>query len=328
MRAWVDGLTGDDPALTGDGEAIRTLRQRLDRWAASGRAAPLRTCFRLSYVDEYPGEDAGGWLLEFLLQPLDEPSLLVPASQVWRDVASPLMRWADDPQEILLADLGRACRLYPDLEDVLRTAYPAQERLDLAGAYRFLTHANVLEDAGFGVLVPSVWQRRQDLGLTLTVRTGQPASPVLRDTTANRDAIVQYRWGLAIGAEFLSEHDLVELARAKVPLVRLRGRWVHLDRERLRAGPGVPGPRRVRGDDRRRGDAADPAGTGVRPAAAGHRGRRLGLARRPADRSGRGSPGADRPAGVAVDRAPPVPEEGFVVVGLSGPARRGRVARR
>ena len=59
---------------------------------------------------------------------------------------------------------------------------------------------------------------------------------MLRDTTANRDAIVDYRWGLALGDEFLSEDDLQELARAKVPLVRLRGRWVHLDRDRLRAG--------------------------------------------------------------------------------------------
>jgi SNF2 family DNA or RNA helicase len=47
---------------------------------------------------------------------------------------------------------------------------------------------------------------------------------------------VRFRWGLALGGEFLSEADLVELTRAKVPLVRLRGRWVHLDPERLRAG--------------------------------------------------------------------------------------------
>jgi SNF2 family DNA or RNA helicase len=254
VHAWLAALSGDDPSLTGDADAIRSLRQRLDRWADSGAPAKVRTCFRLSHVDEFPGEDVGGWLLEFLLQPVDEPSLLVPAAEVWRDTAgarqsgfcggeagqsgtaSPLMRWVDYPQEVLLADLGRASRLYPDLDDALRSPDPAEQRLDLAGAYRFLTHATVLEEAGFGVLLPSVWQRRQDLGLTLTVHSRQPASPVLRDNTANRDAIVQYRWGLAIGDEFLSEADLTELARAKVPLVRLRGRWVHLDAQRLRAG--------------------------------------------------------------------------------------------
>jgi SNF2 family DNA or RNA helicase len=246
VRAWLAGLSGDDPCLDadtdtdadadGDADAIRSLRRHLDRWADSGRPAPVRTCFRLSYVDEFPDENAGGWLLEFLLQPVDEPSLLVPASEIWHDTASPLMRWVGYPQEVLLADLGRASRLYPDLDQALRAPNPAEERLDVAGAYRFLTHATVLEEAGFGILLPSVWQRRQDLGLTLTVHSRQPASPVLRDNTANRDAIVQYRWGLAIGDEFLSEADLTELARAKVPLVRLRGRWVQLDRQRLRAG--------------------------------------------------------------------------------------------
>lgn len=182
------------------------------------------------------GRDTSGWLVEFLLQPVAEPGLLVPARDVWRDASSPLFRWVDYPQDVLLEDLGRASRLWAELDEALRQARPEQLRLDTIGAYGFLRHAGVLHDAGFGVLLPAQWQRRQDLGLTLTTHAAQPASPVLRDTTANRDAIVRYRWGLAIGDEFLSEADLRELARAKVPLVRLRGRWVHLDRERLRAG--------------------------------------------------------------------------------------------
>jgi SNF2-related domain/SNF2 Helicase protein/Helicase conserved C-terminal domain len=236
VRAWLAALTGADPSLAGDAAPLRMLRHRVDRWAESGRPAPVRTCLRLRYEEELPGAEEGGWLLEFLLQPVDEPSLLVPAAEVWRDPASPLLRWVDYPQEALLAGLGRASRLYPDLEHALRTPHPTEVRLDTAGAHRFLTHAEVLVEAGFGVLLPAAWQRRQELGLTLTLRGGQPAAPVLRDVTANRNAIVGYRWGLAIGDELLSEADLIALARAKVPLVRLRGRWVHLDQQRLRAG--------------------------------------------------------------------------------------------
>jgi SNF2 family DNA or RNA helicase len=236
VHDWLAALGGDEPGLSAGTDAVEALARRLARWAGSGRPAPVRTCFRLRYVEEYPGEEVGGWLLEFLLQPVDEPSLLVPAAEIWPDAASPLLRWVDYPQELLLADLGRASRLYPDLDHALRTPHPVQERLDVAGAYRFLRHATVLEEAGFGILLPAAWQHRPELGLTLTVHSGQPASPVLRDNTANRDAIVRYRWGLAIGEEFLSEADLTELARAKVPLVRLRGRWVLLDEKRLRAG--------------------------------------------------------------------------------------------
>ncbi|GAA2636819.1 DEAD/DEAH box helicase [Dactylosporangium fulvum] len=225
-----------DGAPLGETGDVARMREAVGRWVDSGQPAPLRTCFRLSYVEEFPDDETSGWSLEFLLQPAEEPSLLVPAEAVWRDGASPLFRWADYPQDVLLADLGRAGRLWPDLDDALHTPRPSGMRLDVAGAHRFLTHATVLEEAGFGVLLPARWQQRQDLGLTLTVRQAQPASPVLRDTTANRAAVVRFQWGLAIGDDFLSETDLVELARAKVPLVRLRGRWVHLDRDRLRAG--------------------------------------------------------------------------------------------
>ncbi|WP_433604225.1 SNF2-related protein [Dactylosporangium sp. CA-139114] len=245
-------------AVMADGPEVARLRELLERWSDSGRPAPVRTCFRLSYVEAgdddddlapdpagaerpagTPGrfdEDGGSWLVEFLLQPAAEPGLLVPARDVWHDGASPLFRWVDYPQDVLLEDLGRASRLWPDLDEALWGPRPESLRLDTIGAHRFLTFASLLHDAGFGVLLPAQWQRRQELGLTLSVRTRQPAAPVLRDTTTNRAAIVGFRWGLAIGDEFLSEADLAELARAKVPLVRLRGRWVHLDRERLRAG--------------------------------------------------------------------------------------------
>ncbi|GAA3244143.1 SNF2-related protein [Dactylosporangium siamense] len=247
--------TGTGGRVVRESTDVRRVRDTIRRWTASGRPAAVRLCFRLTFVEEFDdgeddargpapggavrvddGRDASGWLLEFLLQPVAEPGLLVPAQDVWRDASSPLFRWVDYPQDVLLEDLGRASRLWPELDEALLQARPESLRLDTIGAYGFLRHAGMLHDAGFGVLLPAQWQRRQDLGLTLTTHTAQPASPVLRDTTANRDAIVRYRWGLAIGDEFLSEADLQELARAKVPLVRLRGRWVHLDRERLRAG--------------------------------------------------------------------------------------------
>ncbi|MEU0554227.1 SNF2-related protein [Dactylosporangium sp. NPDC006015] len=260
------GLSGDGVGGVGglvgravrESTDVRRVRDEIRRWAESGRPAAVRLCFRLTFVEEFDedeeeddavgaaageagvrvddGRDVSGWLVEFMLQPVAEPGLLVPAKDVWRSGASPLFRWVDYPQDVLLADLGRASRLWPELDEALHQARPEQLRLDTIGAYGFLRHAGILHDAGFGVLLPAQWQRRQDLGLTLTTHSAQPAAPVLRDTTANRAAIVRYRWGLAIGDEFLSEADLRALARAKVPLVRLRGRWVHLDREKLRAG--------------------------------------------------------------------------------------------
>jgi hypothetical protein len=229
---WLRALTGPAATLT---EEPHGVRHRLVRWAATAKPGPVRVCFRLR-ADDDDETEALPWLLEFLLQPLADPSVLVPAEHVWAEVAGPLTRWVDDPQEVLLAGLGTAGRLNPDLDDALRQPRPCELRLSTAGAYLFLRRAPLLTEAGFGVLVPAQWQKRTELGLTLTVHTRQTTTAVLRDQTANLAAIVDYRWGLALGGDQLSEADLIELARAKVPLVRLRGRWVFLDEDRLAKG--------------------------------------------------------------------------------------------
>ena len=84
------------------------LPEGASRWASVPPPAPLRTCFRISPPD---GEAGGqGWRVEFLLQASDDPSLLVPASDVWRvkgRLAS-LARFLDDPHERLLESSNTA----------------------------------------------------------------------------------------------------------------------------------------------------------------------------------------------------------------------------
>lgn len=239
--AWLAALTGPEPVIDAPPDDVQRLRQRLDAWRDSGSTFPIRVCFRLTDLSTAPpaldGSEPSGWLLEFLLQSVAEPSVLIPAPQVWSDRATPLLRYASrEPREVLLEGLGRASRLYPDLEDALREENPASMLLSTTGAYRFLRHAELLIEAGFGVLVPTWWQRRPDLGLTLSVHTRQPAATVLRDETVDLDTIASYRWGLALGDQRIAKSELAELAAATAPLVRFRGRWVYLDPDRLRAG--------------------------------------------------------------------------------------------
>jgi SNF2 family DNA or RNA helicase len=249
LRACLAALTGA-PEFDAPADELHGLVDVLDTWHADAvRAAAVRVCFRLTHLDEpgpdepdatgEPVEQSGGvdaWLLEFLLQAADEPSVLVPAADVWRDRQAPLRRWTRHPQERLLAGLGRAARLYPELDAALRVARPVELVLGTEGAYRFLNHAPVLEQAGYGILVPATWREPQSLGLALEVRARDEVSPVLRDEAANLASIVDYQWGLALGGRTLTEDELADLARVKVPLVRLRGRWVYLDARRLRAG--------------------------------------------------------------------------------------------
>ncbi|MDU0289867.1 DEAD/DEAH box helicase [Saccharothrix longispora] len=218
-----------------DGEVGR-LRDALDGWRSRGlRESPVRTCFRLSSPD-HGGHLEDGWRLEFLLQAVDEPSVLVHAEQVWRGKATVLRRWVDRAEDVLLGDLGRASRLYPALDRALRAKRPAEVELDVEGAHEFLEHAALLAQAGFGVLLPSWWRQPRRLGLRLEAESRGTAGVVAKESELGLKVLVDYHWELALGDEVLSESELTALARAKVPLVRVRGQWVHVDRERLAAG--------------------------------------------------------------------------------------------
>ncbi|BCJ46782.1 helicase HelZ [Actinoplanes ianthinogenes] len=240
---WLAALTGE-PEFRAPPDELDELIRALDAWfAQAARGAEVRVCFRLSDPREHepvlPAEvplPEDAWRLEFLLQAVDEPSVLVPAAEVWRDSFAPLRRWTLHPQERLLAGLGRAARLYPALADGLRAAHPAEMILDVEGAHGFLSHAALLQEAGYGVLLPAWWRRSSGLGLSLQVRSPEPIARIMRDRTTGLRDLVDYRWGLALGGRTLTEDDLADLAKAKVPLVKLRGRWVFLDPERLAAG--------------------------------------------------------------------------------------------
>jgi SNF2 family DNA or RNA helicase len=251
-QAWLRALTAPNGRFEADPDELDTLVESLRPWedVGIGKVGPARATFRLteietgteaepeteSEVTETEEIRAGtGWRLEFLLQSMADPSLLVPAEQAWNADGS-LRRWLDRPEELLLAELGRASRIYPELVPALRTARPCDLFLDTEGAYHFLsTAAAVLDEAGFGVLVPSWWDRRRKLGLALSAYT--PVDGVVAKASRfGRNQLVEFRWELAVGDDTLTEAEIAALAATKAPLIRLRGQWVAVDPEQLRRG--------------------------------------------------------------------------------------------
>ncbi|SCG39104.1 DEAD/DEAH box helicase [Micromonospora halophytica] len=256
VGGWLTALTGPRREFTAEPDALRTLRTELDAWQRDAAGGAVRASFRLvepeaeEIVDPLvvvPADPAtvvrrdGPWRVEFGLQAADEPGLHVGAGQVWRapETVPALAGPLESPQETLLAELGRAGRLWPELDAALRTASPEELELDAEGAHRFLRDgAPVLHAAGFGVLLPSWWQRPSArLGARLRAR-GRTAPGTVADAAGGLglDALVDYRWEVALGDETVDADELAALAALKTPLVRLRGRWVELDPKRLAAG--------------------------------------------------------------------------------------------
>ncbi|MCW3840322.1 DEAD/DEAH box helicase [Micromonospora yasonensis] len=239
---WLAALTGPEPIFTVPPAALDTLRTELDAWQRDAAGGAVRAAFRLVEPAVDPVAElveGGAWRVEFGLHPADEPGLVIDAADVWQGPARALADRGVDPQETLLAELGRASRLWPELDDALRTATPEGMELDAEGAHRFLREgAPVLHAAGFGVLLPSWWRRSSTrLGARLRARgRAAPGTVAAASGGLGLDALVDYRWEVALGDQPLSAEELASLAELKSPLVRLRGRWVELDPKRLEAG--------------------------------------------------------------------------------------------
>ncbi|WP_067494543.1 DEAD/DEAH box helicase [Actinoplanes sp. TFC3] len=240
---WVSALTATDPTLPGaDPAEVAKLSIALEAWlrAAHDANGPIRVSFRL--VEPEPGEDE--WLLGFALQSADDLGLYLPAEGVWDGDRLPGLTGRAD--ETLLAGLGRAVRLFPALHGALLEAQPSGMVLSTAEAHEFLSQAApLLQAAGFGVQLPA-WAGRKAVGLKLTTRSKgmAPSGKAAAGSGFGLEELVAFRLDLVIGDSAISAGELAELARLKVPLVRVRGQWVELDDRQLKAALRAVGQRR------------------------------------------------------------------------------------
>ncbi|MBP2375181.1 DEAD/DEAH box helicase [Paeniglutamicibacter psychrophenolicus] len=242
VEAWLEALSSPNADVNAPEPALEDLERALAPWAgyAIEATSVARATFRLGEInDAEVGEPARPgtqrWRVEFLLQSAADPSLLVPAEQVWRDDGA-LSRWLGRPQEILLGELGKAARIYPGIEHGLRQSRPQSMELDTEAAFDFLRHgAPALAEEGFGVLLPAWWDQRAKLGLKLSASTPM-GDDTGRAPTFGMEQLCNFQWSLAMGENTLSDEEIDALSRAKAPLVRLRGQWIAVDSEQLRRG--------------------------------------------------------------------------------------------
>ncbi len=96
-------------------------------------------------------------------------------------------------------------------------------------AYEFLRNIPVLEAAGLVVRVPDWWRPRQPTRPQVRVSLGQQAAGLGLNT------MLDFNVELALDGVPVSAAEWSELAAAGTGLVRLKGRWVEVDPEKLAA---------------------------------------------------------------------------------------------
>ena len=146
--------------------------------------------------------------------------------------------------------LGRALREYAgeknkaQLVNLLTPVQRASEKIDFiremvesgdiyhplawtpGEAYRILKGAPVLEECGLLVRLPDWWKKRPRPRATVTIGQKKLSSLGL-------DAILDFKVGLALGDQNLTEEEFQQLLNSEDGLAYIKGQWVEIDREKL-----------------------------------------------------------------------------------------------
>ncbi|WP_394796671.1 DEAD/DEAH box helicase [Armatimonas sp.] len=235
---WLHALQASNSQLTGEAKALTEFAATVRSWQRPlflSLASPFRLCLRL----EEPPHDAPEttpWQVHYLLQSTADPSLFVPAEAAWSGkgtLSSLLSVPGFRPKEFLLTALGEASRVCPEVGQSLKTPATTGFALSLSGVHGFLTErAALLEQTGFVVQLPGWWTGRQRPRLTSRVTAKNPKMQGSK-SGLTLESLVAFDYELTLAGESLTLKELERLAKAKQPLVRVRGQWVQLDQAEL-----------------------------------------------------------------------------------------------
>ncbi|HBS27952.1 MAG TPA: ATP-dependent helicase, partial [Phycisphaerales bacterium] len=272
-------------------EALRqTMPRFVRRWIGAledrGSSGAWRLMLRLSepiVVGELrdlqaPGDDIV-WNLSFHLQSLDNESVVIDAEDIWAlrtESATVEGRRVEQPQDLILKELGRASRLDKRIEGALGDAHPIGVELTTRQAYEFLRESRpLLVEQGIAVEAPQWWESPSArIGARLRLSApdlpgseGAASPSSAASAQLGLQALVGYHWQIAIGESSLSLEEFERLAAQRAPLVRIDGRWVEVRPEDVQAA--LSFIKENPGGEMRVGDAlwlafrADPARTGL-----------------------------------------------------------------
>jgi SNF2 Helicase protein len=194
--------------------------------------------YRLAFRLEEPTPKKDFWYVRYFLQNESDPSLLIPLSKVWkytrtaREIFGARYELA---MQNALVSLAQAGKVDPFVEVSLLQPQPSGYEIETEEAWRFLNaRAWILQDSGFGILLPSWWGRqRANLRLGLKARVKGTTKQSFASSEGN--PLIDFDWKIAIGSEEIRYEELMALARLKTPLVKFRGKWVELRPEEIQA---------------------------------------------------------------------------------------------
>ena len=221
------GLAAPTPELPPDSGYV-ALERRVAAWVDGGLArrsrAPWNLGLRLDELDALSAADGPSVVLELWLEAADDPTLALPAEllESGADEVFGFLR-DSDPRRALDRRLETIAPILADAGIALGGDPPTRAPLDAEQVRAFLRDSMPrLEALGVPLRLPREWVSSSSRVRVNLVASGPAA---VSSGLLTSDAIASFDWRLAIGDVELTEDELRELAAAKEPLIRLRGKW-------------------------------------------------------------------------------------------------------
>jgi SNF2 family DNA or RNA helicase len=266
---WLEALCSLDSRIEGPEYELMKFEERLRNWSGGTltvvRAHEIVTCLRLiapedmgkpvgdsldvedveDHEDGDLGEEETGtddeaeWLLEFVLQSTAQSGHELSAAQIWKGDLGFLHKsdlTVEELEERLLKDLGRAKHVFEPLRRALRSTHPTHLKLTTAEAYEFLkTSAEPLVQMDLKIDLPNWWtENREEAGLRLHVDADDFGwERGVRFNFLATNALLDFKWDIALGDTTVSVDTFRELVNKNVPLIQVAGKWVELDPKKL-----------------------------------------------------------------------------------------------
>ncbi|MGQ0629253.1 MAG: DEAD/DEAH box helicase [Phycisphaerales bacterium] len=255
---WLAGLLSGADGVAAIGGQRPNMLKKVRQWVGTldqrDSGSPWRLMLKLaepldlSDVTEFavPAEKLS-WVLSFHLQSVENSAVTLDARDIWvlpTESASVAGLHVEKPQELLLAELARAARLFKALDSALNESEPAELELDTHRAYEFLREVRpILIEQGFGVSSPDWWESPASrLGVRLRIDSPEEAPDWVgagpggtSNARVGLETLVNYRWQVTIGDTTLSLEEFERLANLRSPLVLIGGRWVEVRPEDVKA---------------------------------------------------------------------------------------------
>ncbi|WP_438493202.1 DEAD/DEAH box helicase [Paenibacillus sp. IHBB 3054] len=189
---------------------------------------------------EPPANEGDAWNLTFWAENREEGEFWIPAAAIWSSREREFTLWGKryrNIQQQLLAALGRAAKISPDIERALAGPAPEGVQLEPDRVYFFLKESvQQLRERGITVQMPSRWSREGRRRIGMKMKMQPPAGSIDGSTqpSLGMEELISFRIEASLGDNTISEEELNALVEAGVPFVRFRGEWIEVDPKEIR----------------------------------------------------------------------------------------------